>query len=200
MKLCIFPNDPIASYEEKGEIKDRYFNPMELFDEVHIISLIEKDVEELKVQSLVGNAKLKIHSVGKINLKNKNNHKQKVLDVVKEINPDVIRAYNPRIEGWLAAYCAKNLKIPFFLSLHTQHDQKRKLMRKKNYRKFILLKYFEKVIEPFVLKKADKITIVYKIIKPYVIKHGGCTPNYFITILMLKNLKKENQFRLYQNL
>ena len=54
MKLCIFPNDPIASYEEKGEIKDRYFNPMELFDEVHIISLIEKDIEELKVQSLVG--------------------------------------------------------------------------------------------------------------------------------------------------
>ncbi len=189
MKLCIFPNDPIKSYEEKGEIKDRYFNPMELFDEVHIISLIDKDIEELKVQSLVGKAKLKIHSVGKINLKNKNKYKKKILDIIKEINPDVIRAFNPRIEGWLAAYCAKNLKIPFFLSLHTQHDQKRKLMKKKNYRKFILLKYFEKVIEPFVLKNADKITIVYKIIKPYVIKHRGCTPELLYNNIDVKKFE-----------
>jgi len=189
MKLCAFPNDPILSYYNKGEIKERYFNPMELFDEVHIISLIEKDVDELKVQSLAGNAKLKIHGVGKINIKNKNKHKQKVLDIVKEINPDVIRAFNPRIEGWLGAYCSKNLKIPFFLSLHTQHDQKRKLMKKKNYRKFILLKYFEKFIEPFVLKNADKITIVYKIIKPYVIKHGGLTPELLYNNIDVKKFE-----------
>ena len=70
MKICIFPNDPIIEYYKKGEIKDRYFNPNDFFDEVHIISFIEKDIEEERVKNLVGNAKLKIHSVGKINLKN----------------------------------------------------------------------------------------------------------------------------------
>jgi len=33
LKLCVFPNDPILSYYEKGEIKNRYFNPRNLFDE-----------------------------------------------------------------------------------------------------------------------------------------------------------------------
>ncbi len=71
MKVCIFPNDPINAYYEKGEIKKRYYNPNNIFDSVHIISLIEKDIEESKIQEIVGNAKLKIHSVGKINIKNR---------------------------------------------------------------------------------------------------------------------------------
>ena len=27
MKICVFPNDPLKTYYEKGEIKERYFNP-----------------------------------------------------------------------------------------------------------------------------------------------------------------------------
>ena len=70
MKLCVFPNDPLKSYLEKGEIKERYFNPNNLFDEVHVISPIEKDVNEEQVKSLVGNAKLSIHPIGRLNLLN----------------------------------------------------------------------------------------------------------------------------------
>jgi len=176
MKLCIFPNDPIISYFEKGEIKDRYYNPKNLFDEIHIISFIDKDVEESKVRVLVGNAKLIIHSVGKINLKNRNSKIKDIISLVKRINPDIIRAYNPRLEGWFAANCSKSLKIPFFLSLHTQHDHNRKLVKKSNLKKFLALKYTEKFMEPFVLKNADKITIVFKIIEPYVNKHCKTKP------------------------
>ena len=52
MKACIFPNDPIIAYLEKGEIKERYFNPNNIFDEIHIISFIDKDVEVEKVQKI----------------------------------------------------------------------------------------------------------------------------------------------------
>ena len=81
-KLCVFPNDPIRAYYEKGEIKNRYFNPENIFDEIHVISFIEKDVEESKVQTLVGNSKLKIHSVGNINLKNRAKYRKKILGLV----------------------------------------------------------------------------------------------------------------------
>ena len=108
MKLCIFPNDPIIAYYEKGEIKKQYFNPENFFDEVHIISFIDKDVDVEKVKIIGGNSKLKIHSVGKINLKNRNKHIKKIIELVKNINPDVIRAYNPLIEGWFAANVLKN--------------------------------------------------------------------------------------------
>ena len=74
LKLCIFPNDPIISYYNKGEIKPRYFNPKNFFDEIHIISFINNDIDESKVQFLVGDASLKIHSLGGLdtfNLKKK---------------------------------------------------------------------------------------------------------------------------------
>lgn len=176
MKICIFPNDPIISYFNKGEIKNRYYNPCEIFDEVHIISFTDKDVKENQVQSLVGNAKFQIHAVGNINLKNRKKNLNRIIEIVKSINPDVIRAYNTLVEGWFAANCSKQLKIPFFLSLHTQYDHNRKLAKKNNLKKYFALKYTEKFIESFVLKNANKITIVYKIIEPYVLKHGGIKP------------------------
>ena len=112
MKLCVFPNDPLRSYYEKGEIKERYFNPNNIFDEIHVISFIDSDIDEESIKKIGGNARLKIHSVGKINIKNKDKNKEKILKLIKSINPSIIRAYNPRIEGWFAAYCAQKLRIP----------------------------------------------------------------------------------------
>lgn len=176
MKLCVFPNDPIQAYFEKGEIKERYFNPNNIFDEIHIISFIDKDVKESKVQKIAGKAKLIIHSIGKISIKNRKKEVSRVTELVKQINPDAIRTYNSLIQGWFAANVSKELDIPLFVSLHTQYDYNRKLEKKKKLKKFLALKYLEKFIEPFVLKNADKITIVYKIIEPYVLKHTSNRP------------------------
>ncbi len=176
MRLCIFPNDPINAYYQKGEIKPRYYNPNNTFDEIHIISFIENDVEESKVQVIAGNAKLKIHSVGKVKLKDRNKNLNKIFSLVREINPDVIRAYNPLLEGWFAAKCSQELGIPLFVSLHIQYDVLRKLYRKTNLKRYLALKYTERFVEPVVLKTANKITMVYRIIEPYVIKHNGIKP------------------------
>ena len=176
MKVCIFPNDPVIAYFEKGEIKERYFNPENIFDEVHIITLSDKDIESEKVQKIAGNAKLVIHTVGKINIKNRKKEISKILELVKKINPDVIRAFNPLIQGWCAAFVADELKIPLFVSLHTQYDYNRKLAKKKSLKKYLGLIYLEKFVEPYVLEKADKITIVYKIIESYVTKHTTKKP------------------------
>lgn len=176
MRLCVFPNDPLKAYYEKGEIKECYYNPKNFFDEIHFISLTEQDIDVSKIQIMGGNAKIKIHSVGKINIRNRNKHLKKIIKFLKEINPNVIRAYNPLIGGWLAASCAKELKIPFFVSLHTQYDHNRKLAKKNNFKKYLSLKYTEKFIEPFVLETADKIIVVYKIIEPYVLKHTSKKP------------------------
>ena len=176
MKICIFPNDPIKAYFEKGEIKNRYYNPNNLFDEVHFISLTEHDIEESKVQKLVGNANMKIHSVGKISLMNRNKEIKKIFEIIKKIKPDALRAYNPLLEGWLAAKCAEKFNIPLFISLHTQYDHNRQLAKKNNFKKYLAMKYTEKFIEPFVLQTANKITIIYKIIQPYVINHSSKNP------------------------
>jgi len=172
-KICVFPNDPIISYFEKGEIKNRYFNPENFFDEVHIISFTDNDIDVEKVQVIAGDATLKIHNMGKIEIKKRKDFVDNIIEVVKSIKPDVIRAYNSRLEGWFAANCAEKLNIPFFLSIHTQMDYNRKIAKKTNFKRYLGLKYLEKFIEPYVIKQANKITIVYKVIEPYILKKGG---------------------------
>ena len=176
MKLCVFPSDPIIDYYKKGEIKERYFNPKNIFERIDIISLTNKEIEEEKVQELVGNAILKIHTVGKMSNRKRKNNLEEINKLVEKLKPNVIRSYNSLLPGWYAASCAKKLKIPFYLSLHTQYDHMRKIARKDSLKKFLALKYTEKFIEPFVLQNADKITIVYKIIESYVKKHTNINP------------------------
>ena len=171
-KICIFPNDPLQAYFDKGEIKERYYNPENIFDEIHFITLTDNDVDVNKIQTIGGTAKIIIHSVGKINIKNRKKYQKDIVELCKKINPDIIRAFNPLIEGWLAANCAKELEKPLYLSLHTQYDHNTKLA-KSNLKKYLALKYTEKFIEPFVLNSADKIIVVYRIIQSYVTKHSS---------------------------
>ena len=80
LKLCVFPNDPLKAYFEKGEIKNRYYNPKNFFDEIHFISLVEKDIEVEKIQTVAGTAKIFIHSVGKINIKNRKKYVKNIIE------------------------------------------------------------------------------------------------------------------------
>ena len=84
-KICVFPNDPLEAYHKKGEIKPRYFNPKNLFDEVHVISMFDSDIEEDKVKVVAGSASFKIHTTGKVNLLNRKSMKKKVVEIIKKI-------------------------------------------------------------------------------------------------------------------
>ena len=198
MKLCVFPNDPLIRYFEKGEIKERYFNPCNIFNEIHIISFIDKEVEDVKIQTMVGNAKLKIHCVGKINFFNKSKKERKIKKILEEMSPDVIRSYNSLLEGWVAAKCSEKLKIPLFVSIHVQYDGLRKIAKKISYKKFFALKMYRREIEPYVLKQAKKITIVYKIIEPYVINLSGKTPEILYNRIDLKRFQNGKKIRNYK--
>jgi len=198
LKLCVFPNDPLVSYYNKGEIKERYFNPQNIFDEIELISFIEKDIDEDKVKSIVGNAKFKIHSVGKVSFSNKGVKKKKILKLVKSINPDIIRAYNPLLQGWIAAFCSQKLKIPFFVSIHVQYDGLRKIVKNKNFKKYLALKYSRKFIEPYTLSQAEKITAVYKIIDPYVFDICKKHPEILYNRIDLKRFQNGKKILKYE--
>ncbi|MEX0656994.1 MAG: glycosyltransferase family 4 protein [Nitrosopumilaceae archaeon] len=167
MKLCVFPNDSILSYYQKGEIKERYFNPLNLFDEVHVISLFDDEVDEKLVQKLAGKGVLKIHKLKKANLSNYKIFRQEVISLVSSLNPLLIRAFNSRVPGWLATNTALKLGIPLVISLHTNYDQQRDLAkRERNFFRYFKLLYSKK-LEKYCLKNADAVICVYEFIVPY---------------------------------
>jgi len=169
-KLCVFPNDALLSYYKKGEIKEGYFNPKNFFNEVHIISLFDEEINEDIVKPLAGQGKLFIHNLGKANLSNFKSFEERVTFLIKWINPGLIRSFNPRVQGWLAAKAALKLHIPLIISLHTNYDQQRNLT--KNFKQFVKLHYAKK-LEKFALQNADAVICVYNFIVPYAKKMGA---------------------------
>jgi len=188
-KLVVFPNDPILAYYKKGEIKARYFNPGNYFDDVHIVSLCDEEVAEEKVKEIVGKAKLKIYPVGPafspkrpwLFFKKRN----QILRLVKEIKPTVIRTYNPMLNGALATYCGKALGVPTIISLHGDYDEVRKYSfvyygfwkhPLRNYRMllgYILFSIIGKFTERYCLQNATKVICVTEFLSRYARKYGA---------------------------
>lgn len=193
-KLCVFPNDPIKSYFTKGEIKTRYFNPMDLFDEVHVISFTDKEIEEESVKEIAGKGLLKIHCTGIINLTNMKKKKNHVVELVRKINPDIIRAYNPLVQGWIATHCSKELGLPLVISLHGEYDRFRNMIRKQNFIQYLKLLYTSRFIEPFVIKNADIVICVYKVILRYAKKMGAKRIELIYNRIDLTKFKPASKF------
>ena len=137
---------------------------------------------------MVGNAELKIYILGKVNLRNYKKIEPKVLGIIQQIKPDLIRSYNPLIQGWIATKVSKKLKIPHIISLHTNYDQQRKLHKIQNgILQYVKVNYLWKKLEKFSIKNADAIICVYEYIVPYAKKNNA--KNIF-KIYNKVNLKK----------
>ena len=68
MRVLIFPNDPLTAYLKKGELKHRYFNPNNIFDEVHFVTFSDEECTTKEIQKTIGNAKGYIHKFSPISL------------------------------------------------------------------------------------------------------------------------------------
>jgi len=192
----VFPNDPLMSYYKKGEIKAGYYNPKNMFNEVHVISLFDEDAEEQEIQKMAGSATLKIHKLGKVNLSNYRSFEEKITKLVQEINPNILRSYNPLVQGWLATKTAKKLHIPLVVSLHTNYAQQRDFLKKEHkYFQFLKMSYASQKIEKFVLQNTDAVVCVYEFIVSYAKKMGAKNVQVIYNRVDLKefspNCKKE---------
>ena len=107
MKFCVLSSDPLYKYFEKGEIKPRYWNPEEIFDEVCVFSFCEQDVEPAKVQQLVGGARLQSVPIGPPNPLKLYQQYRRVRQVVGDFQPDLIRVHNPWHAGVLGVRAAR---------------------------------------------------------------------------------------------
>jgi glycosyltransferase involved in cell wall biosynthesis len=165
-KLVVLPNDPIYKYYEKGEIKPRYFNPGNYFDEVHLLSLCDQDIAPERVQTLAGNAKLCIHPIGRPTPATFPFFFPRVKQLVRQLAPDVIRAYNPRQCGSLAAYAGKRLQIPSVLSIHLEYDDQRRYDHR-------LLLRLMKPLERYALCTIDAVICVTDYLQRYARKYGA---------------------------
>ena len=163
-RLVVIPGDPLYKYFDKGEIKLRYWNPHNMFSEVHIISLCSSDIEPEKVQDFVGDARLFIHSIGRPNPTNFLSIRKKALALCVDIKPDLIKGHGALIMGYYASYIGKKLAVPCVVSLHADHSIWRGL-RAAGWptlmRSIYQLAYRMSYMEHYCLRQATVVTCAY---------------------------------------
>ena len=103
---------------EKGEIKDRYWNPGNIFDEVHVVTLADDDIEPEQVQAMAGRGRLYIYPIGRPRPRNLLALRRRAVDTLRGVAPDIIRGHGPFLQGYYAVSAARRLSVPSFVSIH----------------------------------------------------------------------------------
>jgi glycosyltransferase involved in cell wall biosynthesis len=103
---------------EKGEIKERYWNPGNIFDEVHVLTLADDDIEAEQVQAVAGSGQLYIYPIGRPRPQNLRGLRRRAIDTLRQVRPDVIRGHGPFLQGYFAVSAAHRLSVPSFVSIH----------------------------------------------------------------------------------
>ncbi len=127
--LNIIP-DRLSDLVRKGEITERYYNPGDLFDEVHLLLINDDRPDPEDLRKLAGRAELFLHNLPlpsflhtfawqRIFLEK---WLQAGVDVARRIQPDLLRCYGFHVHTYLTARIKQTLQIPAVLSLHGNPD------------------------------------------------------------------------------
>ncbi|RJR43071.1 MAG: glycosyltransferase [Deltaproteobacteria bacterium] len=179
--LVIIP-DRLSDLAAKGEITARYYNPGDLFDEVHIVMTNGDRPDPGPLAKTVGRARLYVHNLPLPSfvftlgwqpwlLKN---WVQAGVNLAAKIRPALIRTHGNYGNGYLAAQIKKRLGVPLVVSLHTNPDvsQRRATPWRANWKRRLALEAMIK-FEIETLKTADWVLPVYEPIHGYALRRGA---------------------------
>ncbi|WP_027178974.1 glycosyltransferase [Maridesulfovibrio bastinii] len=166
--------DRLSQIIAKGSIIDRYYNPGNVFDEVHILMTNEDRPDPKMLQRTVGDAELFLHNLPSgIPLVARTMWRPFLLKgwaedgirIAETIKPDLLRCYGNFLNGMLAVEIKKHLGIPLFVSLHTQPDETR--ANREIDMKTRIYYTLSKALEKYTLRNADLVGAVYGSIEDY---------------------------------
>ena len=187
--------DNLQNLVDKGEVINRYYNPLNYFDEVHFFLFNQNKVSPLVLKKLTGNAKIYVNtfSIGFIEkilllcyLAIFSVNLSKIVSYIKKINPHSIRCYNLNYQIFIAEFVRKKLNIPYILSLH--YDLYNHLLNKN-----FLVKFFFNYRVQSALETAYKILPVYKTAARY-LKFQNIK-NYIICYNFINTLSLASKFK-----
>lgn len=131
-RLMVIVPDRLSVLIRKGEVAPRYYNPGELFREVHIVLTNDDRPDPAVVQRMVGGAKLFVHNLPtgpRYFIRTLGWQRPLIapflkrgVELARRIRPDLVRTHNNFLEGVLANRIRTALGVPYVVSLHGVWD------------------------------------------------------------------------------
>jgi glycosyltransferase involved in cell wall biosynthesis len=204
-RLMVIIPDRLSDLVRKGEITERYYNPGEVFPEVHIVMTNDDKPDRAMVQKTVGHARLHLHNLPDsrrafvptlgwrpLLLGSWAKH---AVDLAKAIGPAMIRCHGAQLNAFAAAAIKRSLNIPYVVSMHTNPDEDvrgraRGLVRR-------VVTRLQQDVERVGLVNADMVMPVYQTIVPYLQRLGVTRYEVCYNSLNPKYLRRKDDYRLH---
>jgi glycosyltransferase involved in cell wall biosynthesis len=184
-RLLVIVPDRISEILAKGEYQPCYYNPGEVFDEVHILMTNDDHPSLSALQRTVGRATLFVHNhPDDLNLVHcrsawlRNIRLRKWakggVDIAQSIKPQLIRCHGSDWNTYLASRIKAELGIPYLVSLHINPDINpvRRIVKSQLTTVEKRHNAFYEYVERSGLHGSDLVMPVYKPIVPYLKRLG----------------------------
>ena len=209
-RLLVCVPDRITDILVKGEYQPNYYNPGELFDEVHILMTNDDRPDLVALQKTVGRARLFTHNWPE-------DYAMPTMErswltpfrlrawakggvkIARRIAPQLVRCHGADWNTYLASRIKAKLGIPYVTSLHINPDVNsvRRIQghdlspdqRRNN--------AFYDYLERTALRNADLVMPVYKPILPYLDRLGVKRVEVCYNILNGPMLRQKTDYRLH---
>lgn len=174
--LLVIVPDRISDILKKGEYPELYYNPGDLFAEVHILMTNDDQPDLAQLQKTVGRARLFVHNLPSPKIRNTFGWQEPLIrpwiaqgiKIARQIAPSLVRTHNNFLEGYLASEIKQQLGVPFVTSLHGVWDRDGLITGRDKF-----IKLFRQRFERITMKNADAVIAVYEPIIRYAREYGA---------------------------
>ncbi|HOO56888.1 MAG TPA: glycosyltransferase [bacterium] len=204
-KLLVIIQDRLSEIIEKGEITERYYNPGDLFDEVHILMTNDDTPDPAPLGRMVGRARLVLHNLpaGRLLAATTLGWQSRLLkrwaepaiSIARELRPDLIRCHGCGVNAFIAHQVNRKFGVPYVVSLHTNPDQAI-YTDGLSHARLASAKAFEK-IQNSALQNARLVLPVYKPIIPYLDRLNVKNYRVAYNVLNPSHLRRKEDYALH---
>jgi glycosyltransferase involved in cell wall biosynthesis len=197
----VLVSDELSALIDKGEVVDRYYNPGELFPEVHIVLTNTDRPDPAAVQPMVGDARLHIHNLpvpGRFAVRTLGWQRRLLrpwvdqgVAIARRIDPSLVRSHNNFVEGYLASEVKRALGTPYVVSLHGVWDKDD--LRSPSQR---ISSLFRRKLERAALTNADGVIAVYEPILRYARKYGAKDPQLIYNAVAGDKIPRKDSYEI----
>lgn len=207
-RLLVIVPDRLSDIANKGEVQPCYYNPGEVFDEVHILMTNDDRPPLEPLQYMVGRAEITVHNYpDDLNLVGEpgwltrwrlSRWAQGGVEIARRIAPDMIRCHGVDWNTYLASRIKAKLGIPYVVSIHINLDENPVRRFKGTQLTPAQQRHnaFYEFLEGEALRRAHLVMPVYKPILPYLARRGISQVDVCYNILDGRNLLQKTNYAL----
>jgi glycosyltransferase involved in cell wall biosynthesis len=175
--LLFILSDRLSLLATKGEITARYYNPGDVFDEVHLLTTNNDLVDPTRIAITTGRARLHVHRlwIGDDRLQMALSPllvglwARRAVDLARRIGVDVVRT-GDRVTGYLGARISEEIGVPHVMSLHSDREDH---LRRLAHGPRRWLTQWERRYARYAMPRADVVIVVYESLRECATNYGA---------------------------